>query len=263
MATAFGHMMSISQSQLPAAPLPTAAQGGSAMGVLTSSQNCAVSGNLSQTYRNPAATGGGFSMSSTWSQCVFTIDLADLYGVLVTRTGTILERWVSSQRSTSGELRSYDIDQTQTAFSNAYVYSDGASIKKNCTGSKRMVAQNLDTEVKSYTDTYANFSCNITNTPSLASYLSVTSVDSNARLERSYGGYVMGAGRLDVSQNSPFIRLLTLYPTEGQLQLQDSAGSRVLIRARSDSRVDLEFWPVGSTTAAQSTIVTWEALLGR
>jgi hypothetical protein len=262
-AKVFGRLMEVTQTQPALAEPPRGSNGVPAPGTSTTTTFCAVSGSYTQTYLNPALPQAEFSMTTVFNGCQFTRDVADLVAVVVTRTGQITERWSRTTRNSAGDLTGYDIAQTVAAYTNSYALSNGETQRRACSGAKRVQAEGLTSASTTYTDTYSDFTCEITHVPTLVNRLTVQRVVEPQAVSFRYGGSFAGTNRFDVVQESPFVQGATFTPTQGQLRITDSAGAAVVIRARSDQLADVEYFPLGSSVAAKSSVIGWTILLGQ
>lgn len=153
------------------------------------------------------------------------------------------------------EMNNFDFALTLTQFGNL----GGASV----TGSARLLAQGLSGTLPTQRLTYSNVTFTAPNVPSTVNNLDILLRTPITRTELEINGSYARNDTFSLRQLSPFIGFNTEYPTQGQLRVQDANGAAVLIKARSDQMVDVEFYPAGSTTASQVKTLSWVTLLGQ
>ncbi len=153
------------------------------------------------------------------------------------------------------EINNFDFALTLSQFGN----QAGVSV----TGSARFVAQGLSGANPTQRITYDKVTFSAPNVPNTVNNLDMVFRFGTNRNEFEVNGSYTRSDTFTLRQLSPYVAIGTDYPTQGQLRIQDANTAAVVLKARSDQMVDLEFYPAGSATATQVKTVTWDSLLGQ
>jgi hypothetical protein len=216
-------------------------------------QPCAVSGSLSFTWTDTDGNlifGIGDSIHVEARSCKWNPQLPALVGSLsFTVLGLDLAAGIGAIT-----LRGFDFQLTLNGF--------GFSGAATTSGSARMRAQDLSGAMPTERITYSNVTVNMPGQPTTVNNLDLLMRTPVGRTEREINGSYARPDVLTLQQVSPFVETGTPYPTTGQLRIKDAQNASVLLKARSDQQVDVEYYPPGATQPSLVKTMSWAELLG-
>jgi hypothetical protein len=222
----------------------------SALAVHNSSMACPAGGSITTSYNdadNSQTLSGGDTFSMSLTNCVYTAGDAPLSGTLVSMTVHAVE--LNAQQEATAmdmSLTLYAIDDpTFGGMSGTYriwFREEGTSTQMRV---RYEMTQALDDDATVYydfdiygtfTDTSGSFTIN--------------------------GGLRVNGQTYSLVSGLSFSYSANANPSAGYVTLSDAAGDRLVLRARTSTTVDLEFYAAGATTpTATQTNVAWSSLL--